>query len=272
MAQAIKTIGSTTDGKPSKLGALIRRFADKSTGLPTHWTLHNQDIDALLLALFQEIDETVLPREITLSTDSDTVVRLLISNRRLLCLDIDNSPDHPDQPASEEIENVAQVYTSQLQNVFKRSGEIHVRFTSRASASASDSKSCTASSLAASVGLPLTAPGQSNGLDSFCGHLEQMALAAVRYRSGPEQPVSKGDGDLTALLIGIAERSRNNSKKSGRLPGISAVQPYCSIVQISDTKSLMTVSGQTEKALFLLSPEDAHNAMAEWDNLYCDRP
>ncbi|MBV1896018.1 MAG: hypothetical protein KUG70_06140, partial [Rhodobacteraceae bacterium] len=97
MVHAIRATNFTAEDGGSKLGDVIWRFADNSTRLKKKWALSEQKIDSLMLAIFREIDETVLPREIALTTNANVVLRLLVASRRLLSLEIVGNLEQPDQ-------------------------------------------------------------------------------------------------------------------------------------------------------------------------------
>ncbi len=268
MVQAIRATSIATENGGSKLGDAIRRFADNSSGLTKHWVLHSQNIDSLMLAIFREIDETVLPREITLSTDANVEVRLLTANRRLLSLETDENSEQPDQTETSDTENVAQVYANRLHSVIKRSGEIHIQSTARELVSSSNRKSCSADSLAASVGLLLRAAEQSENISEFFLGVEKLALASVRYRKKSRQTDKRGNDSLTDLLMTIVERSYSNARQLGPSAGITAAKPFCSVFHLTESMSVIVAHDRNEKAFFVMPPNKVSVAMALWQKVF----
>lgn len=280
MVQAIRATSVATDNDGSKLGDTIRRFADNSVSLAKHWVLRHQNTDSFLLAIFREIDETVLPREITLSTDANVEVRLLIANRRLLSLEIEENSEQPDQPDQPEtcdtetvsIENVAQFYTSKLHSVINRSNELHIQSTARELVSSSNRKSCSAHSLAASVGLPLRTTEQSENMSEFSANVEKLALASVRYRKKLSQTIKHGDDSLTDLLMGIGHRSYSNATRLGPSASFMAAKPFCNVFRLNVSISVIVAHDRDERALFAIPTNKVSFAMTLWQNIFAIAP
>ena len=268
MVQAIRATSFTTENGGSILGDAIWRFAGNSTSLKKQWLLRDQKTDSLLLAIFREIDETVLPREIALCTDANVVVRLLVASRRLLSLEIDGNLEQPDQTEDGDAENVAQVYTDRLHSVIKRSSEIRIQISARDLVSSSNRKSCSAYSLAASIGLPLRAAEPSENINEFFLGAEKLATASVRYQRKSNRTAKQGDDSLTDMLMTVAERSYSKTRKSGPSAGIAAVKPFCSVFRLNDSMSVIVAHDRDEKVLFVLPPDKVNIAVALWQKVF----
>lgn len=273
MVHAIRATNFTAEDGGSKLGDVIWRFADNSTRLKKKWALSEQKIDSLMLAIFREIDETVLPREIALTTNANVVLRLLVASRRLLSLEIVGNLEQPDQTETGvtetgDSENIAQVNANKLQSVLEQSSEIHIQITPRDLVSASNRKSCSAYSLAASVGLPLRAAEPSENINEFFLNVEKLATASVRFQRKSNQTEKQGEVVLTDLLMTVAERSYSDARKSGPSAGFAAVKPFCSVFRLNESMSVLVAHDSDEKVLFVMPPNKVRVAMALWQEIF----
>ena len=278
MVHAIRATNFTAEDGGSKLGDVIWRFADNSTRLKKKWVLSEQKIDSLMLAIFREIDETVLPREIALTTNANVVLRLLVASRRLLSLEIVGNLEQPDQTetgvtetgatGSGDSEDIAQVNANRLQSVLEQSSEIHIQITPRDLVSASNRKSCSAYSLAASVGLPLRAAEPSENINEFFLNVEKLATASVRFQRKSNQTDKQGNDSLTDLLMTVAERSYGDARKSGPSAGFGAVKPFCSVFRLNESMSVLVAHDSDEKVLFVMPPNKVRVAMALWQEIF----
>lgn len=253
----------------SRLRNVIERFVEVTQPLAGDWMIDANGVDDLVLTLLREIDETMLPREFSISTDTGMSARMLISNRRLICLDIDSTPDSDDQTLPADPEAAANLYAQQLQDVFRRSREIRVRSTGRENETSTTGISCSAQGLAQSFGLPLNRQSTPNKLGDFIGKVEPLALASVCLLSGQPDQAGQGPDQMVALLKALAQRQASTkTSHPAHLPKIAFAKPRCEVVQINDTQSVVQAFERDEKIVLLIAAEKTGDVTAIWQNIY----
>ena len=268
MAQTLRKNNVTDHDGSSRLHDVIRRFIEVTHTLAGDWTIDANGIDELMLTLLREIDETMLPRAFSISTDTGMSARMLISNRRLICLDIDSNARSTDQSLPTDPEAAANLYARQLQDVFHRSREIRFRSTGRENEAMATSISCSAQGLAESFGIPLNSQSKPNKLDEFIRKVEPFALASVRVSSGQQDQDVHGSDQMVSLLTALVQRRAKTAPHHTQPPQIASAQPRCEIVQLNDALSLVQAFEQDEKILFLVGAEEIGNVSTNWQRVY----
>lgn len=268
MARALRENKVTDHNGSSRLRNVINRFVEVTHTLAGDWTIDASGIDDLILTLLREIDETMLPREFSITTDTGMAARLLVSNRRLICLDIDNTPDTSDEPAPADPEAAATLYARQLQDVFQKSRKIRVRLSGRETAAIATNISCTAQCLAESFGLPLSRQAAPGKLDAFINSVEPLAWAWMRVMSGQQDQNASGPDHMVALLKALVQRRADKAKHQSQPAQIAPTRPRCEVVQVNDKLSMVQVIEHDERALFLVDVAQVADVAEHWQRIY----
>lgn len=155
--------------------ARLQRLTERVrvTGLG-HRRLSEQDARALATALLRDIDETILPRHVRVTTNTGRTVLLDIAGRRLLRLEIPGSGGAVGQP--DDPLEAAQLISAELKRALANATELTLQTQRVDSAQDRSDVGCSAASLADAMGLDLDAlEGES---------LTDKALRAVSRHAG----------------------------------------------------------------------------------------
>ncbi|NIZ61523.1 hypothetical protein DL239_11090 [Sedimentitalea sp. CY04] len=216
----------------------------------------------LLHSLLIEIDETMLPRQLTLFFGQDAVAKLRVGHRRLLSLELTNDTGntHPVDAISP-----AQTYAQQLQQLSAMYQNTGFHITRRACETGIETQSCSATQIADCL-VP-QAP-QGSRLSQVLASVSALAEAWVLLGEDSAQLGSSGPETLTDKLTELARADKAAKAKSGRALRMPEMIPSFMLLTISgDTKVIMSWD-QTETLLIALPAQQVPAANAAWHKVF----
>ena len=241
--------------------ALVRLSANVADLHADRWDAAEGRAD-LLHSLLIEIDETMLPRQLTLFFGQDAVAKLRVCNRRLLSLELTNGTG-PESPA--RLTSAAQVYAQQLQQLSATYQDTGFRITRQVCETGIETQSCSATQIADCL-IPQAPQGSrlSRVLTSIGALADAWVLqgedAAVLGNSGPEA--------LTNRLTELARADRvakANSQQALRMPEMI---PSYMVLTISGDTRVIIAWDQTETLLLVLPAQQVPTASTIWHQVF----
>ena len=123
---------------------MLERVLTPCDALREETSAPSQDFADLIKRLSQEIDETVLPRKFALFSDMKIEATFVVSNRRLVELEIGEKKVEFDAEANTDADTVARAFAKALRALSLRSGPLRLRPIGRALKVATQGTTCTA--------------------------------------------------------------------------------------------------------------------------------
>lgn len=168
-----------------------------------HRRLSEEDTRRLTTALLRDIDETILPRHVRVTTNAGQSFSLDITGRRLLRLVAAGSGGtvgKPDDPA-EAVKTLA----SELKRGLLRATEVTLQSYAMDSAQDRSDVGCSATALAGALGLDLEALEGESTADKALRCLGRHARAVVVTNRRGHVLQTLGDADDVARLTGLTD-------------------------------------------------------------------
>jgi hypothetical protein len=248
-----------TTGQDRRLAEAIRGFA--AGAAPARETFHSGP-DALA-AILRAIDATVLPRALTISGATGDVVRLLVSNRRLMRVcTISTSGEPAIAPSDPEI--AAREFAAALGHGLAAPGPFRLRRARSDEEVDLQGVGCDAGRLAAALPpLPVSRPA-ANRFGRFVDLLEADAQALVRL-SARGEVLARRDTPQTAPLLAELLLKRAPATRPGHGP---RPEPEFKLLEGPDGLDLTEAEDGGER-LICLSPIRARDrVIAAWVACY----
>lgn len=155
-----------------------------------------------------EIDGIVLPRVLHLTTAGRDLARLVVSQRRLVTIEMPGRLAGPSDAAVQ-----AQALAARLTEIAETRGEIAARLDRRAAPPGHAEIACSVASLRQA----LDPSGRVSSFDRLLSMAEAVALARLRWVEDSPQAWFSGAADWQAVLQAAAERLLTR-RKEGRSP------------------------------------------------------
>lgn len=260
MGQAKMADVLATPGETSRLGDLLHRLA-LAGSMPSDQPEASANDDPASVALrliLREIDETVLPRHLTVFDGDHPMARLVVSNRRLLALEYDQ--DTASEPPSDS-EAAARLFARQLRKLTSRARSLGLRATGRASDIGIAGVSCSAQRLAQAAGLSET-EGGTNQLDAFLDHVKPFSHGWAR--TGEDADSKGGDADLSFQLAELIASGYGQP----RPVGVAPLRPECAVLPLPEEVSLVMATEGRRRLLAVIPTVSSPEIMSFWAGIY----
>lgn len=212
------------------------------------------DVDALMKRVLAGIDETVLPRELAIKSESDSMVKLVVSNRRLVSVDFGNGATR--DGAVEDRDAQCNAVVADLHKFFGSCQTVTIHITDRTPLVEGSEDSFSVDALMQAAGLSDIHECQDGPLDRFLDDLKPMARAWVmsdRLRSAQTKSGLPSLSTALAALLGRAEEASAAVADSRRA---KVHMPRCWLISLSETELLVLTMGQTCRFAAILSQSD----------------
>ena len=267
--------GDAAETRP--LARLIERLARAGQG--------GRGPEPGLAGLLREIDETVLPRQITLFEGDRAVAQLAVSNRRLMAFDPVEGPQRGDPAPPADPETAARLYARRLVDLFARHADLRFAVTGRNPRAAQGGIGASARALGALVG---QSPGDDPGpgrLTDFAAALRPQARAWVEQGAGRRD--SGGSGEQIAALQAALASGLMAGPAGGTGPGMAAGpgaktgagtgrvgpgRPHCLMLPLPDGLVLIGAEDYGHRFAALIPAAAAPAAMDHWHSLFAPIP
>ena len=220
--------------------------------------------DAILQRVLQEIDETVLPRRLTISCRPGGAVRMVVSNRRLVTLDLDGEDAAEWRPACGDPVEAARHFAGRLSRVLRSCSEARLMRPERIGTFEPSGVSCSARLLAAAAEVADHRHSAKTAGGDFHSLVAKAALARIEVTPQSDTPERHGPGDLVAGLDDLLERIR-----SGQFffPHDSRFRPegsQCLAAPLTATTSLLVAVHQGAWIIALLPGDSVDEILGTW--------
>lgn len=192
-----KEIGARTVARMQRLGQRVRL-----NGLG-HRRISESDTRALTTALLRDIDETILPRHVRVTTNAGQEFAMDVAGRRLLRLVVAGSGGSVGQP--EDPIEAARLVASDLKRALLRATEVTLQSVRMDSAEDRTDIGCSATGLAGALGLDLEALDGERVSDKVLRAFDRHALAALVVDAHGHMIHRTGDSDLSDRLAHLAD-------------------------------------------------------------------
>jgi len=249
----------TTDDRDSALKQALARFATDASCL----SVEKKDALAgradLLHSLLREIDETILPRRLTLYFDHQVVAELTVSHRRLLSLDLTGASS----PAGNQT-SIAQIYAQRLRQLVLSNTGTGFRITRQPCETGIESESCSAKLLMDT----LAAQQDQSHLRGFLSLVGHDAEAWIFLDSSAGQTDSSGPDALIQRLSGLAGSDAAARQRRNPTVRVPDQAPSCMVLRMSPEMRVIIAWHQSEVLLVALPAQTLDNAMQAWRGLF----
>jgi hypothetical protein len=251
-AQSIGPLGETRESEASQLKHLLARFAQDAVPRGARPNRRFHGYNALIEGIFREIDETVLPRQITIECDSEIKAHLMVSNRRLIGLESPGLVDLEQKAPAKDPEAAATWYVDRLQLLFENCSYATCRVTAHIPSSMGSRISCSPYMLARAAGLDLAPKSTELSEDEWFSDLQGLATAWIRSDANSTERDVQGRDELIEMLRKIASAQL---RSGGRSAKFRSNQPNCIILKINAEIGVAILQGDNEILLAVL-PSD----------------
>jgi len=247
-----------------RLRGVIERLTTPREALCEESGLAAPGFKELIECLVREIDETVLPRRLALFSGDDAVATMVVSNRRLLELDIDGRKVGMDANKDASPETVACAYAHALKTLSARSGPLVLRMVGRAPQALTSSEACSARHLAEFSETPYL----KNRLRTFLKQFHTASHGWI-FRAGDGDVVGHDpDEEIFKSLTALEQKVRSQADSRKGFRQLDRPTPLCVAFSISDNIQAMVVSDGNDLLVAALSHSDMTRALQQWSAIY----
>lgn len=246
----------TSNQTGSRLRQVIARAAEARATGPDRLEARKGDPDRLLVSLLREVDETVLPRLITLENEKGAKARLAVSNRRLCAVEIvEGQVETAKVPAAE----VANLFVNKLREFLDGCRQVKVCRKRSIGAEGEEGASCSALKLARSGGIPLSQLGYAAGLNGFLQILAPIAQTWLFLPGRGMEPQQGGESAYLAVLSSFHEEARAMQKGQ-----IANTRPQCTVLSLSEDLIVVRAQAGGDALLALVPASAKADIMSAW--------
>lgn len=267
MTRTGSAVADSETREKSRLFHALLRFANASATPAQKCFALPDESRKLLRSVLLETDETVLPREITLTSDIGTTARLIVSNRRLTLLTIDNKAAVPPDQAPPDPSSLARLYVEKIKSFTKNCAEISITVSPVSGSSRPSGLSCSASALAETAGFRDFGVNSDSSLNGFVKNLKELSSAWIKsdFCSGVDE--MHGSSDLTELLEQTCQAAVENGVAFTPGPQFGSKLPICVLLPVSDDRLVTILVSQGMTFLALTGISDRQVICENWHNV-----
>lgn len=183
------------DDAASRKSALLARLAASPHQLAAAHAALPGTPEARIEALLDEIDETVLPRVLHVTSGPREVARLIVSHRRLIGIETQDRPKPKPDPDA-----LAQVFAGRLAQIAQWRGELSLSVSPRSAPPGRAGRACSVAAIRQALALP---PPE-NACDRLQRLVEAEAVARLHWSGNSPQAQFSGTQAWRATLQTIA--------------------------------------------------------------------
>ena len=257
----------TEGSEKSRLFHALLRLADDEA----HWGRKSfsmpEERQAFLHRLLVEIDETVLPRQITVSSEAGPVTTLTVSNRRLvsLLLDHENQPAEqtPDDPAT-----LALNYVKTLQSLTETGSKISISVSQLSHQKSSTGLSCSAHSLANAMGITDFGTSADTSLEDFIKETTNRASAWLKDEFCLDAPECQGAPEELILLQEAYQAAIGKGITFASGPQFGSRSPICVLLPAHGDRLVTILATQSTTFLALSSKNMRSDICENWHKVF----
>jgi len=218
----------------------------------------------LMQAMLREIDETVLPRRLTVYFGQDAVAELTISHRRLLRFDLADAPDQAFRLNHSDFTSIAQISAQRLRFLETYRNNTGFRIRRRVCETGSETEYCSAQRLAEA----LSAQQNESRLNSFLNAIGADAKAWIFQTGDRGQITNCGPVDLVQQLTTLAETDILAKQKRVPTPRVPDQTPSCMVLSMSRDTRVLVAWDRKERLLIALPAPVLNTATKAWQRIF----
>ncbi len=255
---------STTHQDDSGLARLLHRFAlqqSLSYGVPIK---PDSDGRNVLRVLLEEVDETMLPRQLTLNCQPAGIVRVLASNRRMSGIEIVGSPKADQSAAPTGPAELANHYASTLSQIFAHCSEVTLLPPERIENLQSSDCSCSAQLVAEAARLDCFTSDNTQSFDGFFSALKDVAEAWVEFGSDHAQSGAGGPPEHVDHLSTTFRKFRELASLPSGKTKFRSSAPEFICAPLTDNDALIACSRQKGWFLAIVPADQIEELSTQW--------
>ena len=241
----------------SRLARVLTRLAEPGQGLPS---VVDGGANEILAVLLREIEETVMPRRLSLFDGANLLIRLVISNRRLVSTRL---PDGPEVAAPVEPRAAAQLWAGQINTALRDVRSARFAYERSSEHEVADAVGCSAAMLAKAAGLTPPAPEAPRTLSDFFSVIGGFAIAWIFMPTKGSGDTRGGDAALVVRLSEFAARARSEGK-----PRLGPAQPECVILPLAGGINFVSASLGDEELFAFIPASRVSQAISAWQKRF----
>jgi len=218
----------------------------------------------LMQTILCEIDETVLPRRLTVYFGQDAVAELTVSHRRLLTFDLADAPDLAFRLNHSDLTSIAQISAQRLRFLETYRDNTGFRIRRQACETGSETDCCSAQRIAEA----LSAQQNESRLNSFLNAIGADAEAWVFQAGETGQITNSGALELVQQLTTLAETDILAKQKRVPTPRVPDQIPRCMVLSMSRDTQVIMAWDQKERLLIALPTQALKTATKTWQRIF----
>lgn len=219
----------------------------------------------LARALLTAIDDTILARQLTLCFGPDTVARLTVSHRRILCFDLTDSLTSPAAPDQPHDRTAAQQYAQHLQTLVSAYQNTGFKITRHPCQADLATQGCSVRRLVEAGSVQL----QDTGLSSLLAQISANADAWVFQKGDPAQYSSFGPDPLIQRLLSLSDINTNAGKSGAKAVKMPAKTPNYLVLTLSSDTNVIVASDRGDTLLIALPAPHLPHLGDIWRRIFC---
>lgn len=251
-------------GTGSRIRGIIARSALPGPELRADSETKISGYAELIGRLVREIDETMLSRRFALFAGDDPVAFMIVSNRRLLELEIDGRKVEPGADTDPSPETFARIHAQALKTLSARLGPVTLRVIGRAPQALASDTSCMAHHLAAFSDTTCLV----NRLETFLERVHPVSHGWILGITDNEAKRHDPDREVFQRLTVLAQHVGSRGGPRERYGHANWSGPLCTAFSISDEVQALVVSEGNDWLVAALPERKVSSAMAQWTSIY----
>ncbi|AZV77277.1 hypothetical protein EBB79_04805 [Parasedimentitalea marina] len=248
----------------TKLKALITRLGADAASLHAHRQDTANGRVSLMHQILFEIEETILPRQLTLHFDQTIVATFRVSHRRLLSLDFAVDADQAKQPQRSEHRSAAQVYAQRLLHLSAMHQDASFRITRQICETGLETESCSVAQLVDSLKMQQ----QESRLKGFLTKVSANVDAWVLQAEGDNQHSCHGPAALTGQLTELANIDQTAKQKRGQALKMPEKAPSYLVLSMSGETNVILAWDRSETLLIALPTQHLTSFNTAWHSVF----
>lgn len=239
----------------------LRRFAAAGRSRPRRRFSPSPCHEAVLRALLAEMDETVLPRQFELISDTGAKLVLTVSNRRLLSV----AGAGEGIRAATDPEDLADQAMVMLRALLDQADSVTLDVIKAAPPdTAASSISCSVRLLADAAGLAAFDDTDDALPGNFVEMVKALAHAWLRFDTGWRDREGDGPDDLIEQLKSVGRQVRDGGVPLLQESQFRLHEPNCLLLPMDDGRTLVIAVADGTRLMALLSAKDRQAVFENW--------
>lgn len=260
----MSTLPIGTGNSDSTLRQVIERLRLANTSKPGEAQAAANNFPDLLELVARTVDETVLPRNYTLTNGTGHIAMLTISNRRLFGLRF-NDTLHPEKPSgASDADELAGDIVNQLRSVCKTPGPYQLHLHSRAENLSAVDANCSAASLRKASSIQ---QGESR-LASFSSRIQSMAEAWLYNENTGKLPQCRGPADIQEKLVALEEEIIEQINDHNLSLRTALAKPSLTILPFCHSKRVVFALDKQNFILAIISEAEMKGVTQLWTEIF----